>query len=134
MELSLDEVLKNMKELRHKYKIKCVMYNENQLRATLKSIQPKDLNISSGRRNNDEILSMLIREEDLSNSIDEIKESYNLYRELAINILADYANKLSVSDMISIYREKMHFKWDDIAWLTGYSRRQVFRIYQDGTL
>lgn len=134
MELTLDDVLKNMKELRHKYKIKCVMYNENQQRAALKVILPKDLNVSGGRRSNDELLLMLIREEDLSNSLEEIKEAYDLYRELAINILFDYANKLSVSDMISIYREKMHFKWDDIAWLTGYSRRQVFRIYQDGTL
>ena len=42
MELTLDDVLKNMKELRHKYKIKCVMYNENQQRAALKVILPKD--------------------------------------------------------------------------------------------
>ena len=133
MELTLDEVLKNMKELRHKYKIKCVMYNENQLRASLKAIQPKDLNVLSGRRSNDEILSMLIKEEDLSNSLDEIKEAYNLYRELAINILVDYATKLGIEEMIIIYREKMHFKWEDIAWLTGYSRRQIIRIYQNGT-
>lgn len=134
MELGLDEVLKNMKELKHRYKIKCVMYNENQLRASLRAIQPKDLNVSGGRRNNDEILSMLIKKENLSNSLEEIKESYNLYRELAINILVDYATKMGIEEMIIIYREKMHFKWDDIAWLTGYSRRQVFRIYQDGTL
>lgn len=133
MELGLDEVLKNMKELKHRYKIKCVMYNENQLRASLRAIQPKDLNVSGGRRNNDEILSMLIKKENLSNSLEEIKESYNLYRELAINILVDYATKMGIEEMIIIYREKMHFKWEDIAWLTGYSRRQVLRIYQNGT-
>ena len=133
MELGLDEVLENMKELRHRYKIKSVMYNENKLRATLKAIQPKDLNVSGGRRNNDEMLSILIKEEDLSNSLDEIKKAYDLYRELAINILVDYATKLGIEEMIIIYREKMHFKWEDIAWLTGYSKRQVFRIYKDGT-
>ena len=133
MELTLDGVLKNMKELRHKYKIKCVMYNENQQRAALKVILPKDLNVSGGRRSNDELLLMLIHEEDLSNSLEEIKEAYDLYRELAINILVDYATKLGIEEMILIYRNKMHFRWEDIAWLTGYSRRQVIRIYQNGT-
>lgn len=131
MELTLSEVLENMKELRHKYKIKCVMYNENQLRGSLKAIQPKDLNVSGGRRSNDELLSMLIKDEELLTSLDEIKKAYDTYRELAINILVDYASKLGIEEMILIYRNKMHFMWEDIAWLTGYSKRQVLRIYQN---
>ena len=133
MELTLSEVLENMTELRHKYKIKCIMYNKNQLRGRLKAIQPKDLNVSGGRRrrSNDELLSMLIKNEELITSLDEIKKAYDTYRELAINILVDYATKLGIEEMILIYREKMHFKWEDIAWLTGYSKRQVLRIYQN---
>lgn len=131
MELTLSEVLENMKELRHKYKIKCVMYNENRLRGNLKAIQPKDLNVSGGRRSNDELLSLLIKDEELLTSLDGIKKAYDIYRELAINILVDYATKLGIEEMILIYRNKMHFKWEDIAWLTGYSKRQVLRIYQN---
>lgn len=129
MNLTLDEVLKNMKELKNRYGIKCVMYHRNRGKVGLQTIRPKDLMVTSSRMSNDTILNMLAKEEELISSLDEIKESYNLYRELAINILVDYAMTKSKEEMIIIYRDKMHFKWDDIAWLIGYEERQIRRIY-----
>ena len=119
MNLSLDEVLKNMKDLRNRYDIKCVM------------LRPKDLNVSGGKTSGDIMLNMMINEEELLNNLDEIKKAYNSYRELAINILVEYARTKPVEEMIVIYRDKMHFKWNDIAWLVHYSSRQVIRIYNE---
>lgn len=129
MELSLDEVLKNMKELQHKYEIKCVMYNKNKLSVKLKAIEPKDILVEGGRLNNDKILNMLAREEELTTKLEGIITAYNLYREMAINILVEYSMTKPIDEMIVIYRDKMKFKWDDIAKLVHYSSRQVIRIY-----
>lgn len=129
MEISLDEVLNNMRDLKNKYEIKIVMFHKNRLKVGLQSIQPKDLNVKGGRRNNDSLATMLIKEEEYLNSLEGLKESYNLYREMAINILVKYAKTKSVAEMISIYRDKMKFKWDDIAWLVKYSRSQTIEIY-----
>ena len=123
MNLSLDEVLKNMKDLRNRY-------DKNRFRVSLQAIRPKDLNVSGGKTSGDSMLNMMINEEELLNNLDEIKKAYNSYRELAINILVEYARIKPVEEMIIIYRDKMHFKWNDIAWLVGYSRAQVIRIYE----
>lgn len=130
MNLSLDEVLKNMKDLRNRYEIKRVMLHKNRFRVGLQAIRPKDLNVSGGKTLGDSMLNMMINEEELLNNLDEIKKAYNSYRELAINILVEYARIKPVEEMIAIYRDKMHFKWNDIAWLVGYSRAQVIRIYE----
>lgn len=129
MNLSLEEVLKNMKELKHKYEIKSVMAHKNRLSVGLQPIRPKDLNVKGGKFSNDKLANMLIKESELLSSLEDIKDSYNLYREMAINILVNYAMTKSANEMIVIYRDKMHFKWNDIAWLVGYSRIQVIRIY-----
>ena len=131
MNLSLDEELKNMKDLRNRYDIKCVMLHKNRFRVSLQAIRPKDLNVSGGKTSGDIMLNMMINEEELLNNLDEIKKAYNSYRELAINILVEYARTKPVEEMIVIYRDKMHFKWNDIAWLVHYSSRQVIRIYNE---
>ena len=127
MNLSLEELLKNMSRLKKKYEIKSIMLHKNRL--VLKAIKPKDLNVSGGRRINDALTDMLIQEEENLFKLDDIKEAYNLYREMAINILVEYAMVKSKKEMIKIYRDTMHFKWEDIAWLVGYSRSQTIEIY-----
>ena len=127
--MKLDDVLKNMKDLKNKYKLKCVMLNCNHSSVGLQSIKPKDLMVSGSRSSNDKILNMLAKEEEGLSSLSDIKESYNLHRDMAINILVEYASAKSKEEMIEIYRDKMHFKWNDIAWLVGYSRSQTIEIY-----
>lgn len=131
MKLSLEEILKNMRELKHKYEIKSVMVHKNRLGVGLQAIRPKDLNIRGGRLSNDKLANMLIKESELLNKLEGIKEAYNIYRDMAINILVDYAMTKSIEDMIMIYRNTMRFKWNDIAYLVKYSRAQVIRIYNE---
>ena len=131
MNLSLEEVLKNMKEFKYKYEIKSVMAHKNRLSVELQPIRPKDLNVKGGKLSNDKLANMLITESEILSSLEDIKDSYYLYREMAINILVEYAMIKSTEEMIVIYRDKMHFKWNDIAWLVHYSSRQVIRIYNE---
>ena len=131
MNLSLEEVLKIMKELKHRYEIKSVMAHKNRLSVGLQPIRPKDLNVKGGRLSNDKLVNMLITESELLSSLEDIKESYCLYREMAINILVEYAMTKPTEEMIIIYRDTMRFKWNDIAWLVHYSTRQVIRIYNE---
>lgn len=131
MELTLDDILKNMEELKTKYKIKCVMYNKNLLYTGLQSIQPKDITTTGGKHNPDKILLSIVKRAELCEKLDEIVESYNAYRELAINKLVEYSKIKTISEMIIIYRDKMHFKWKAIAFIVKYSRAQVIRIYND---
>lgn len=130
MQLNLDDVLKNMDELKHKYEIKTVMCHKNRFGVELQAIRPKDLTVHGGRLSNDKLLNMLVKEEELLNKLEDIKKSYDLYRDMAINILVEYAMTKPVEEMIVIYRDTMSFKWNDIAWLVKYSRAQVIRIYE----
>lgn len=130
MKLNLDEVLKNMDELKHRYEIKTVMCHKNRFGVGLQAIRPKDLTVHGGRLSNDKLLNMLVKEEELLNKLEDIKKSYDLYRDMAINILVEYAMTKPVEEMIVIYRDTMSFKWNDIAWLVKYSRAQVIRIYE----
>lgn len=129
-QLDLDTLLETLDLLKTKYKIKCVLYNKILLSMDLKSIQPKDIVVSKSRRSNDQILSLIANKEKISNDINEIKKMYNLYRDLILNKLVELSQVKSCSEMIVIYRDKMNFKWNEIAFIVKYSRSQTIEIYR----
>ena len=125
----LTDLLKEMEKLKIKYKLKCLMYDEKVNTNVLQAVRPKDIASSSYHSNEDKTLLKLIQEESILDSIDTLKRKYNIYRNLVINKLVEYSGKKTIAEMIVIYREQMHFKWEDIAYLVKYSRSQTIDIY-----
>lgn len=127
-ELTLEEILKEMKKL--KYEIYCVSDKYVMSQIHLKGITWKDI-VTKGGRISDKMSNSLIKKEELGKQIVSKVDSYNSYRNLAIDKINEMIENKSESDIIIFLKEEMKWNWKDIARIMNYSISTCKRRFRE---
>ncbi len=130
-ELTIEEVIEEMGKLKIRYYDIAHRLRINFAKIRLRSVVPKDIMVKGGRRTNDKILLSIAEQDDLRTELSEVKKAYYSYKDLLIELIWEKEKKSTKEEMIQFYKEKMHYSYDEIAVLIGYSKRQVQRIYKE---
>ena len=125
-ELTLEEIIEEMNDLKKQIYSIATQIEINISSIHLKSITPKDIMVKGGKIG-DKMTNFVIRDESLKEEFEAKKQSYNEYRRLAIDKIKSTDD---VNERIVLYRDKLHWKWYDIASVENYSERQVRRRYK----
>ncbi len=127
--LTIREIFDEMKVL----KARLIRLAEKYNRATtdITAINYKDI-MTSGGRQGDIMLNKVIKKEELENEFDIVKDSYNSYKELAVEEIKEMIANNSVEHCIVYFRDNLHWKWRDITKLFNYSLRQCHNLYNKG--
>ena len=128
-ELTVQEILEEMDELKERYYYVANLLHKNFLSVRLKGVELKDIMVKGGRRTSDKILLSITKSEDLNVELENTRESYYAYRDLLIDKIMEMKKTKSVDEMIVFYKDTMHYKFEDIAILVYYSLAQVKRKY-----
>lgn len=110
-------------KLSHKY---------NRSMILISAITYKDIITKGGRKSDDVMLDKTIRREELKDEFDIVKESYDSYKDLAIEKIQEMIATKPVEECIVYFRDELHWKWDDITKLFNYSLRQCHNLYSKG--
>ncbi len=128
-ELTVQEILEEMDELKERYYYVANLLHKNFLSIRLKGVELKDIMVKGGRKTSDKILLSIARSEDLNIELESARESYYSYKDLLIDKIIEMKKTKSVDEMIAFYRDTMHYKFEDIGILVNYSTKQVKRKY-----
>lgn len=125
-ELSLDEVLREMVKLKYRAleladKLKIGIFE-------IRAITYKEI-MSSTNYKGDLMLNKMIKADGTREEFDAVKESYNAYREVAINKIGEMLETKPKGECIVYLKDKIHWKWKQIARLIGLSDRQCQNLY-----
>lgn len=125
--LTIKEIFDEMRTI----KARLIRLAEKYNRATtdITAVNYKDI-VTSGGRQGDIMLNKVIKKEELENEFDIVKESYNSYKELAIEEIRDMIKNNSIEYCIVYFRDSLRWSWRDISKLFNYSIRQLQRIYK----
>jgi len=114
-ELTLEEILKEMKKLRYR-----LLELADRLKIgyfEIKAITWKDVVTKSSFKGDTMI-----------------KQSYEDLRMLAIEKMADMLENKPIDECIVYFRDKLHWKWKDIAKMFNYSIRQCQNLYKKNNI
>ena len=75
------------------------------------------------------MLNKMIKLDDTREEFDAVKESYNAYREVAINKIGEMLETKSKKECIVYFRDKLHWKWKQIGKIVSLSDRQCQNLY-----
>jgi len=95
----------------------------------MKAIQVKDVCVQSSRGSFDALLMQIIKDNELTDTIDAKITSYT-YKVLAVERIKEMSKTVTEEEMIVFYRDILHWKWEDIAKATNYSLSQFHRKYK----
>ncbi len=128
-ELTLEDVLKEMNKLKYRLlelgeKLKIGFFE-------IKAIEYKDIIIKSNFVG-DVMLNKMIKADGTREEFDSVKESYNGYRQVAIEKIGEMLETKSIEECIVYFRDKLHWKWREIAKMFKYSLRQCHNLYDKG--
>ena len=125
-ELTINELVDNMNELKKQIYSIATQIEINIANIQLKAITPKDIMVKGGKIS-DRMTNFVIKDESLRFELESKKESYNDYRK---KVIAKISEIDDAEDRIIFFRDKLHWKWSDIAKVENYSERQVRRKYK----
>ena len=128
-ELTIEEILDEMNDL--KKRINSIATILRIKMEPLKGIEYKDVVSKGSNVMNDVMLNRIIKTDELAQELEAKKESYNDYRRVAVEKIQKMREEKSVDEMIVFYRDKLHWKWREIAKITNYSSRQCLRKYKN---
>ena len=125
-ELTLEEVVKEMNKL--KYRLLDLSEKLHIGFFEIRAITYKEI-MSSTNYKGDIMLNRVIKTDGTREEFDSVKESYNAYREVAINKIGEMLETKSKSECIVYLKDKIHWKWKQIAKLMDLSDRQCQNLY-----
>ena len=126
-ELSLNEVLKEMTKL--KYRLLELGDKLNVGFFEIRAITYKEI-MSSTNYKGDLMLNKMIKVDGTREEFDAVRESYNAYREVAISKIGEMLETKSKGECIVYFRDKLHWKWDEIAKMFNISSRHCRNLYK----
>jgi len=130
-ELTLEEILKEMKKLRYR-----LLELADRLKIgyfEIKAITWKDV-VTKSSFKGDTMIKQIIKTDDTREEFDVVKESYEDLRMLAIEKMADMLENKPIDECIVYFRDKLHWKWKDIAKMFNYSIRQCQNLYKKNNI
>ena len=127
-ELTLEEVVKEMNKL--KYRLLDLSEKLHIGFFEISAITYKEI-MSSTNYKGDIMLNKVIKADGTREEFDSVKESYNAYREVAINKIGEMLETKSKSECIVYFRDNNHWKWKQISKMVNYSIRQCQRLYNE---
>lgn len=129
--LTIREILREMDYLKKQiYSLETVLQRRIN---PLKGITYKDINSTiRGGGVSDPMTTNLIKQEELKTELDAKIDSYNSYREKAIEEIVEMMSTKSDEEMVVFFRDELHWKWNDIAKVVHLSIRQCQRKYKNG--
>jgi len=95
----------------------------------MKAIQVKDVCVQSSRGSFDALLMQIIKDNELTDTIDAKITSYT-YKVLVVERIKEMSKTATEEEMIVFCRDILHWKWEDIARTTNYSLSQFHRKYK----
>ena len=125
-ELALEEILKEMSKL--KYRLLDLSEKLHIGFFEIRAITYKEI-MSSTNYKGDLMLNKMIRADGTREEFDAVLDSYNAYREVAINKIGEMLETKSKGECIVYFRDRLHWKWDEIARMFFLSKKQCKRIY-----
>lgn len=126
-ELTIKELFIEMKTLYARLIILAEKYNRSLL--TVSAIKWEDIVVQGGKKG-DIMLNKEIKKDIIKTEFDIVKESYESYKEEALEKIRDMIANKSVGYCIAYFRDELHWKWQDICKVFNYSRIQANRIYK----
>lgn len=125
--LNIKEILREMNRLRKRfYSLATILQKRIN---PLKGITYKDIQINGGGGASDIMTNNLIKIEEDKETLESIRDSYNSYRNLAIDRIIEMQEEKTDAEMIVFFRDELHWKWKDIARIMSYSERHCRRLY-----
>lgn len=126
-ELTLEETLKEMKKLKFrlldlKEKLKIGFFE-------IKAITWKDI-ITKSSFKGDVMLSKMIKADGTREEFDSSKEAYDGYRQLAIEKIGEMIENTSKEECIVYFRDRLHWRWEDIAKMFNCNEKTCRRKYK----
>ncbi len=126
-ELALDEVLREMTKLKYRAleladKLKIGFFE-------IRAITYKEI-ISSTNYRGDLMLNRMIKADGTREEFEAVRESYNAYREVAINKIGEMLETKTKGECIVYFRDNLHWKWDEIARMFNYTPRHCRNLYK----
>lgn len=128
-ELTIKEILDEMKVL--KGRLIKLADKHNRLLINVSAINWKDIVVVGGRKD-DTMLNKMISKENTTDEFDMVLESYNSYKEQAIDKMRNMIQNEPTEKCIVFFRDELHWKWKDIQKMFSYSPRQCHRLYDKG--
>ena len=125
-ELTLDEIIEEMNNLKKRIYSIATQMEINISNIMVKAITPNDVKVKGGKIG-DKMTNFVIKDDELKEELESKIASYNEYRKKAI---AKIEATDDVNERIVFYRDKLHWKWYDIAKTENFSIRQAQRRYK----
>ena len=126
-ELTLEETLKEMNKLKFR-----LLELKEQLKIgffEIKAITWKDI-VTKSSFKGDVMLSNMIKADGTREEFDAVKDSFEGYRQLVIDKIADMLENSSKEECIVYLRDKLRWKWDEIAKMFNCDERTCRRKYK----
>lgn len=130
-ELTIKEILDEMKVL--KGRLIKLADKHNRLLINVSAVNWKDIMVVGGRKD-DTMLNKMITKENTADEFDIVLESYNSYKEQAIEKMRNMIQNESVEKCIVFFRDELHWGWKEIGKLFNYSDRHCRRIYKNSKM
>lgn len=127
-ELTLDEILKEIKKIKYQLYLTADRYVRSQIH--LKGITWKDI-VTKGGRVSDKMSDTLIKKEELGEEIASKIDSYNEYRNLAIDKINEMIETQTDAEVIFFLKETMNWKWKEIATVMNCSISTCKRRFRE---
>lgn len=128
-ELTIKEIFAEMMILKSRLIKLSHKYNRSMI--LISAITYKDIITKGGRKSDDIMLDNIIKREDLKDEFDVVKESYDNYKDIAIEKIQAMISTKPVDYCIAYFRDELHWSWKDICKLFNYSRSQASKKYSD---
>ncbi len=129
-DLNIKEIITEMMTLKSKLIKLSHKYNRSMI--LISAITYKDIITKGGKKSDDIMLNKTIQREEIKDEFDIVKESYNGYKDLAIEKIQEMIATKPVEECIVYFRDELHWKWKDISKLFTYSLRQCHNLYSKG--
>lgn len=127
-DLTIKEIFAEMMTLKSRLIKLSHKYNRSMI--LISAITYKDIITKGGRKSDDIMLDKTIKREELKDEFDIVKESYDSYKDLAIDKIQEMISTKPVDECIVYFRDELHWSWKDICKLFSYSRSQADKIYR----
>lgn len=128
-DLTIKEIFAEMMTLKSRLIKLSHKYNRSMI--LISAITYKDIITKGGRKSDDVMLERTIKKEELKDEFDVVKESYDSYKDTAIEKIQEMIATKPVGECIVYFRDELHWKWDDICKLFNYGRSQASKKYSD---
>jgi len=110
--LTIQEILNEMRTLKRTVLCLCEKRDLNRILRYMKAIQVKDVCVQSSKGSSDVMLMQIIKDNELTDTIDAKITSYNSYKGLAVERIKEMSKTATEEEMIVFYRDILHWKWE----------------------